>query len=953
MVEHEDEVAATDPRTVDTVDVPDALRGTAALSGNVGQYAIETLIGAGGMGEVYRATDPRLKRTVAIKVMRDASRGLLEEAQAMAKLSHPNIVVVYEAGLVDGRVFIAMEYVAGTTLRAWVKGRSWREIVRMYIAAGRGLAALHAAKLVHRDFKPDNVLVGSDGRPRVADFGLAMREDERPAVQGGTLRYMAPEQQSSAVIDARSDQYAFCVALWEAITGEAPNLDALASRAMPAWIRATLARGLATQPDDRWPSLDVLLAELERDPAQRRRRIAAVAVVVALAGTAGFALYTRGGDPADACNAVATRIATAWTPFDAGLVGARFASSKRAHAAATTELVRADLDRYAGGWADMRRDVCLATAVRKEQTPHTSELQVQCLDRLAGEMHALVVLFERYADGLLVDQAVAAVNQLRAPSECADAQALDAIPAPRPDQRARVKELQAEHAAIDAAYMAARYKPILARAKANVADADALGYVPAQAEAVMELGVIESALRADDDAERDYQRAVTLGGAAHDDHVLNVAARGLVASAIVHAHYDEAAERLTYAQAVLARSGNAPLFANRLEDTHSNLLLAKGDYTGALAASDNALQIAQRGNLKPLERAALLNQHGRILHQMHRASEALAAFTEAQTIFVAELGPDSPAIAGVLLNIANIESDLQQFEAAERDLDRSATLTEAAFGPNALNLGRVLNNRCEVHFNRHDIAAATKDCERALAIKTKATKPDSPELVSTLMTLARLADQRGDTKTADTIHERILAIHLAALGEHHPKIAQDLYDLAAVALRENRLHEARDYVERGLKVAEGAHEPTLTANGLSNLADVERAQGDLTAARTSINDALAKHEALAKTTTTADSPQYLADDHDIAGRIDQASGDLVAAERELRMAVELAEPVSGAGQALLAPHLEHLGVLLIAAHKTPEATTVLTRTLAILDATAAPASERAQVQAELAKARGH
>ena len=943
VVEREDDVVATDPRTVDTVDVPAALRGTAPLSGVVGHYAIDALIGAGGMGEVYRATDEQLHRTVAIKVMRDASRGLLEEAQAMAKLSHPNIVVVYEARLVDGRVFIAMEYVAGTTLRAWVKDRSWREIVRMYVAAGRGLAALHAAKLVHRDFKPDNVLVGDDGRPRVADFGLAAREAEAPAVQGGTLRYMAPEQQGSAVVDARSDQFAFCVAL----------LEALGTRAVPARIRATLERGRAMQPDDRWPSLDALLAELERDPAQRRRRIAAVVGVVALAGTAGFALYTRGHDPAAACDAVAGRIAAAWTPFDAGLVRARFAASKRPYAAATTELVRADLDRYADSWSAMRRDVCLATAVRHEQTPHSSELQVQCLDRLAANLSALVVVFERFADGPLVDQAIAAVNQLRAPAECADAQALDAIPAPSPAQRARVKELQAEHAAIDAAYIANRYKPTLARAKANVADADALGYAPSQAEAVMSLAVIEAALRADDDAERDLQRAVALAATAHDDHVLNVVTRSLVQSAITHAHYDEAAERLTYAQAVLARSGNSPLFASRLEDTHSNLLLAKADYAGALAASDHAIQIAQTANLKPLERASLLNQHGRILYQMHRPTDAITAFREAQAIWMTELGAESPSIAGVLLNIAGAEMDLQQFDAAERDLDHSALLTEAAFGPDALNLGRVLNNRCEVHFDRHDIAAATKDCERALAIKTKATKPNSPELVSTLMTLARLADQRDDPKAADAIHARILEIHLAALGEHHPKVAQDLYDLAQRALREHRLDEARQEVSRGLKIVEAAHEPTLTANGQSFLADVDLARGDLAAARAEIRDALAGHEALVKTTTTPDVPQYLADDHDLTGRIDQAAGDLVGAERELRRSVELAEPVAGVGQALLAPHLEHLGALLIKAHKSAEAATVLARTVKILDATAASADTRARVEAELATARGH
>ena len=954
MDRSDDEVAATDPRTVDTVDVPAALRGRPALEPrqSLGRYSIEELIGAGGMGEVYRAIDEPLKRAVAIKVVRSESgrERLLEEAQAMAKLSHPNVVVVYEAGLVDGRVFIAMEYVAGATLRAWAKGRAWRELVRMYVAAGRGLAALHAAKLVHRDFKPDNVLVGEDGRPRVADFGLAVHEAEPATVHGGTVRYMAPEQRSSTVVDARTDQFAFCVALWEAITGELPN-DARTTRAMPPWVRVAIARGLATDPAERWPSLDALLERLERDPAVRRRRVLAGAGVAALAAVTGVALYTRGGDPAHACDAVASRIARAWTPFDAGIVRARFAASQRAHAPATTEHVRAALDRYETDWSDTRRDVCLATAVRNEQTAHSSELRVQCLDRLADEMHALVTVFERDADPALVDQAMSAVNQLRPASDCADAQALDAIPAPPLEQRARVAELQAEHDAVDAAFKAGRYKPILARARANAAAADALGYAPVQAEAAMSVALLENALRADADAERDYRSAIAFAGTAHDDHVMNVACRGFVVSAILKNRFDDAAERLAFAQAALARSGNPPLFTSRLEDTHASLMFAQGDFAGALAASDRSIQIATRGGLSGTEIASLLNQRGRILVQMHRDADALVALSRARAIWETELGPDVPQSAGVLLNIANAEENLQHYEDAERDLDRSAKLTEAAFGPTALNLGRVLNNRCEVRFLRHDLAGAAADCDRALAIKTKATRADSPELATTLMTMAKLAEQRGDVKTAGAIDEQILAIHVKALGEHHAKVAQDHYTLGERALHEQRLREAREHVERGLGIARDAHDDALVAAGLADLADVQRAGGDFAAARTTIADALARHELLAKSTDAADSAQQLANDHSIMGRIDQATGDLAGAERELRRAVELVGPFAGEGQGLLAPHLENLGAVLAAAHQNAEAATVLARALAIVEATAGSASERAQLETELANAR--
>ncbi|HUJ57525.1 MAG TPA: protein kinase [Kofleriaceae bacterium] len=303
-----------------------------------GQYRVERLIGRGGMGIVYLARDLRLGREVALKLgsasaPAAAVRAELE-ARALAKLSHPNVVTIYQVGECAGGSYIAMEYVAGGTAREWVRAqpRRWQSVVQLYLAAGDGLAAAHAAGLVHRDFKPDNVLVGDDGRPRVADFGLvhgalASHEPEgggqgvtQTGVRLGTPAYMAPEQLACGRADASSDQFAFCASLWEALFGRrafaggTPTelADAIAEgpprlperRDVPAWVIAALRRGLAPERDARWPSLVALLAALRREPHRRRRRFAIGSVIaLALAGTAAtFALRPdAGASAAHAC----------------------------------------------------------------------------------------------------------------------------------------------------------------------------------------------------------------------------------------------------------------------------------------------------------------------------------------------------------------------------------------------------------------------------------------------------------------------------------------------------------------------------------------------------------------------------------------------------------------------------------------------------------------------------
>ncbi|MFL6293562.1 MAG: serine/threonine-protein kinase, partial [Thermoanaerobaculia bacterium] len=300
----------------------------------VGRYLILDWVGEGGMGVVYAAHDPELDRKVALKLLRPDRTGaaaeehrlrLQREAQAIARLSHPNVVAVYDAGTLGEQVFVAMEFVEGKTLRQWLSegARPWEEIVKVFAAAGQGLAAAHDAGLVHRDFKPDNVLMGQDGRIKVADFGLARPMGElagdAPPESGsgsggllaspltqwgmvlGTPVYMAPEQLRGVAADARSDQFSFCVSLYEALYGERPfpggNPREIAEAVtrgsvreepqgsrVPARLRALLLRGLSRDPELRFSSMEELLHELGRDPSARRKKWLAAAAVFLVAG---------------------------------------------------------------------------------------------------------------------------------------------------------------------------------------------------------------------------------------------------------------------------------------------------------------------------------------------------------------------------------------------------------------------------------------------------------------------------------------------------------------------------------------------------------------------------------------------------------------------------------------------------------------------------------------------
>ncbi|MBC8071073.1 MAG: serine/threonine protein kinase, partial [Deltaproteobacteria bacterium] len=374
----------------------------------IDRYVVRERLGVGGMGVVYAARDAELDRDVAIKLVRNAQgpehaadqQRLLREARALAQLSHPNVVAIYDVGLHRDRVFIAMELVRGATLRRHLAEhvRPWQEIVLAFAQAGTGLAAAHACGLVHRDFKPDNVLVGDDGRVRVVDFGLAQSDgsmvstapgsEDSPAspvltATGqvvGTPAYMAPEQFAGEPADAATDQFSFCVAFWEALFGERPfpgststelRLAIALGRIVtpahperaPQWLRAALVRGLATEPHMRWPSMHALLSACARRPSRLRHwklvlGIATTAIVTAIAVRSAVAVARAHG-----CVTAAAEIDTLWPDGSAATIAAAFDAGGVIGAETSATKLDAALSAWRESWRGVSERSCVAHRV--------------------------------------------------------------------------------------------------------------------------------------------------------------------------------------------------------------------------------------------------------------------------------------------------------------------------------------------------------------------------------------------------------------------------------------------------------------------------------------------------------------------------------------------------------------------------------------------------------------
>lgn len=659
----------------------------------IGAFIVEGPLGSGAMGTVLLARDPELARPVAIKLVAPGRGGeaahqrLLREAQAAARLSHPNVVAIHQAGTWRDQVFIVMEYVDGGTLRQWLKEtpRRWENILDAFHQAGQGLLAAHRAGLVHRDFKPDNVLIGRDGRVRVSDFGLvgveggAFQPDEtiegesldltRTGALVGTPAYMAPEQFEGSRVDARADQFAFAVALYEAFYGKRPYLGATVTNLLysmssgeiqpppsshvPRPIYAALLRALAANPEARYPSMAELMAALRREPSSPAAKhgttlaVGVGAVVMAMGGTAAFFMLRSDDDPSAPVEESPEEPSTVDCAAQPALDGVWNDERRAAIAeAAGTKLVAA-LDRYASTWREISTEACQATRVDGKRSEEELGLQMACLEDRRTELEVFLgALGEE--DAAILRGSLGAAARLAPVSACSDLGALRSVPAPPEDGELReavtAVRRQRAHAAI--LLGAGRYLDALKAAQSALEQAEATSYEPeiVRVQAI----VAESNLQLSRvvEAEKLARNVVERAASIREHDVEADGWQMVLTIAYSQGRLSDAYTIFESAKVAAARSGNAWLQAKLLNH-----------------AANLAYIVSHDASLQPEQRVAKLEA------ARDKANEALEAF-EALPDPTVGLGNAYVVRAGVEVSLNNPEAARQDYSRASASLRR-------------------------------------------------------------------------------------------------------------------------------------------------------------------------------------------------------------------------------------------------------------------------------------------
>jgi tetratricopeptide (TPR) repeat protein len=878
----------------------------------VGRFVVLGLAGGGGMGLVYAAYDPELDRKVALKFLRPSassaaeeqglSARLLREAQAMARLSHPNVLAVYDVGTYDDQVFVAMEYVEGQTLARWLRDRErpWREVLDRFRRAGEGLAAAHAAGIVHRDFKPDNVLVGRDGRVRVTDFGLARTTGgvetgaagagaassaptDTPLTQAGSLlgtpAYMAPEQLLGQPSDARTDLFSFCVSLYEALYRQRPfagdTLEALRqavlrgqvrepprNASVPVWLRRMLLRGLRGSPEERYPSMTALLEALGRDPRRRWRRVAIAASLGILLGIGAWLYRGLLEERSLVCRGAERKLAGIWDPERRQAVESAFRATGAPFAASAWTAVERAFDGYAQGWVAMHTEACEATRIRGERSEELLELELGCLGQRLQELGALSRVLAK-ADAKVVEKAPQAIGSLPDVRGCADAETLRRqwLLPQDPAARARVTELRAWVAEAQALLAAGRYRQGLEIAKRLAAAAREAGHEPLEVETLALLGELQYETGDLRGAEESLARAYWQGLGVRADEAAARAAVSLVwVAGRKLGKHTEGHRWGKDAGAVLRRLGGNP----RLESRRLTFL-------------------------------------GTVLRREGRFEEARLHHEQSRAILEAAFGPRALELVSSFNNLAVVWLDQSKYQEAARLLEQSLSLAEEVLGswhPTVAhilsNLGHVLNL---LGRTRESLALR----ERALALRERLFGPEHPDVAKALTNLAGTLTAVGRYEEGRAHHERALRILEGKLGPEHPDVATVLYYLGALLFELDRPEQSLRRHARALTIREKRLGPKshAVAWSLVALAQAQTVLGQSREAEAALQRALSIFQA-------AHGPEHhgVGAVHLWSAELRRRQGRHQEAEAQYRRAREIYESTLGGSSRFLGPALE-------------------------------------------------
>ncbi|MEM7152392.1 MAG: serine/threonine-protein kinase [Myxococcota bacterium] len=827
---------------------------------SLGRYVVLDVLGSGGMGVVYAAYDPELERRVAIKLLRpaligsiDTSKGrgrLMREAQALARLQHPNVITVHDVGEHEGQVFVAMEFIDGVTFQQWLRSenRSWREIVAVMREAGRGLHAAHVKDMVHRDFKPDNLMIEPSeggGPPRrilVMDFGLATPTGSQTGIDPeissqvstssltsseflanltrtgavmGTPAYMAPEQHAGRPTDSRSDQFAFCVTLYEALYGQRPfpadSLPALvaavtrgefqsvpAGSRVPRWLREIVVRGLAPKPADRWPSLADLDDALSRDPTRTRRRIVAVGLGLAGIGAVyGSNLVVERQRLAE-CRRSAAAIDEVWNDEVRQQTREGMLETGLSYAPSTWAHLEPRLDERAQQWKDLRYESC---AEPNSVPPSLHARQDECFDTtltmLRGELRLLAE-----ADAAVLNRAIQAVTARFRVTPCADpAQLRHRMPLPDdPELAERVAQIRARLEQASNLRASGHFKDALALLEDNLPEARALEHKHLLASALVRQGRTLYAIGRYDDAAAQLEEGFFVARAAGADALASYAARVLV-ELVGHdlAQHTQGRRWARHAEILANAAALDEVQHARIELNLGTLEFGAGNYKEALERMSSALEVFRRvlgddssrtsDTLKTM--AVVHDRLGEPVRATENLELVLTRYKESYGLDHPETGSAHNDLAAALLNIG-------EYERAREHLERSVEIFDTA-GLDG-KLGAPLDNLVLVSRVTGRLDEGLKISDRALAIRRKTLPTDHPDIGNALINRGQTLATMGDMKAAIDNYEEALGVYERSLGKDHARIADAVYTLALPVGELGDHERALALHERGLKI---------------------------------------------------------------------------------------------------------------------------------------------------------
>jgi eukaryotic-like serine/threonine-protein kinase len=859
----------------------------------IGRFPVIGELGRGGMGVAYVAYDENLDRSIAIKLVRsdrqvgaEAQARLLREAQALARINHPNVVNVLEAGTFQSQVYMAMELVRGDTIDDWLDSRQrhWREVVAVFNQAARGLQAVHAAGLVHRDFKPSNVIVGDEGRVRILDFGIVsaanalddappatpaapepVRHATSPATRSsgrltetgtllGTPAYMAPEQLARGPADARSDQFAFCVSLYEGLYGQRPFAgESLAeimaaiehgevraeprSSRVPGWVRAVVLRGLRADPAQRWPSMDALITALERDPARRRRAWLLAAAVVALgAGGVAAGMALTGSRDGQVCRGAQAQLAGAWDDARRAGVERALLATNVPYAASTWSRAADLLDGYARDWTRAHTDACEATAVRKEQSQIVLDQRMACLSERRNALAALTTELGAI-DAASVQHALKAVSALPPLEPCADPIYLGAQVKPPVDAEvaAAVIALRERLAHARELEKLGKFDHALALARELAGEAERIDYMPLHAEIDLLLGILEAKKGAFEDARMSLERAFFAARTARYQEVaVDSAAELILVVGLRLARAEQGDAWSRHARAELGQGPDNPRTAHVLSRMGGSLI-GQGKYKEAADALRAALDTldtleragAERGAANALRRSELLANLGVASYRLGKRDEAGELYQRALELGEELFGPEHPDLVMNITNLGTLANARGRDDEAMAYYRRALSLAESGLGAEHPFVASLLNNIARVMAAQGDPAGAEAHYRRSIAMRERTLGPEHPDLLSSVNNLGELFAQAGKHEQAAEQYGRALAIAEKGLGPEHPHTAVPLMNMSNLALEQGKVQEARAHIERAMAIWKKALGPEHRDVGKAHvqLGKIARKQG--------------------------------------------------------------------------------------------------------------------------------